>query len=543
MSEKKNIDRLFQEKFKDFEAVPQQKIWDNIAAELQKDKKQRRVIPIWVKLSGIAAILLIGLVAIYPFFNGGDFNVNPVVFDKKENNSDGSKKIKPTETPIGNNPTIINSGENPVTGVESNKDNQDGQVNDSNSSGNESAAAPFNSRNNDNAVVNSAQGAAGNNNRNNRLDGNTTTRNNNTIPNQTPATVAYNKTQNATDNDNDADSKSNSIENITNSDAAERAGVAAISNVTENNSSKSATDSNSDNDGTGGLSPIEKDVITEEAIAEITVDTTATAPENELEKLLQEQLSKKDEEAVADAELTNRWNIKPQLAPVFYNSLSQGSPIDAQFAGNSKEYDNNISYGVGVNYALSKKLSIRSGINTVNLSYATQGIEFYASLNDATPNVRAAAQTANIVVQNQGQANSSFGPVGFATDQMPAQVLSGQMVQQMGYVEVPVELSYALVDKKFGIDIIGGVSTLFLNNNNISVVSVQGYSTNIGEADNLNNVNFSTNVGLGFKYRFWKSFQANFEPTFKYQVNTFNTNSGNFRPYFIGLYSGVSFSF
>jgi hypothetical protein len=30
---------------------------------------------------------------------------------------------------------------------------------------------------------------------------------------------------------------------------------------------------------------------------------------------------------------------------------------------------------------------------------------------------------------------------------------------------------------------------------------------------------------------------------FKYQINTFNQNSGNFKPYFIGLYSGISFSF
>lgn len=117
------------------------------------------------------------------------------------------------------------------------------------------------------------------------------------------------------------------------------------------------------------------------------------------------------------------------------------------------------------------------------------------------------------------------------------------MVQKMGYIEVPLELSYALVNKKFGIDVIGGVSTLFLNNNNIYVTSTQGYNVEVGEAENLNDVHFSTNFGVGFKYRFWKSFQANFEPTFKYQLNTFSGDAGNFKPYFIGLYSGISFSF
>jgi hypothetical protein len=112
----------------------------------------------------------------------------------------------------------------------------------------------------------------------------------------------------------------------------------------------------------------------------------------------------------------------------------------------------------------------------------------------------------------------------------------------MGYLEVPIELSYAIVDKKFGINVIGGVSTLFLNENKITVVS-DGLITNLGEANNLNKTHFSTNVGLGMRYRFYKAFQANFEPMFKYQINTFSKGDGNFKPYFLGLYTGVSYSF
>jgi hypothetical protein len=75
------------------------------------------------------------------------------------------------------------------------------------------------------------------------------------------------------------------------------------------------------------------------------------------------------------------------------------------------------------------------------------------------------------------------------------------------------------------------------------VVSSAGLSTKVGEAANLNDIHFSTNVGVGFKYRFWDAFQANFEPMFKYQVNAYSKDAGNFKPYFIGLYTGISFSF
>ena len=63
------------------------------------------------------------------------------------------------------------------------------------------------------------------------------------------------------------------------------------------------------------------------------------------------------------------------------------------------------------------------------------------------------------------------------------------------------------------------------------------------EADNLNNIHFSTNLGIGLKYGFMKSFEFNVEPTFKYLLNTFSSDDGNFKPYVFGIYSGVSYKF
>lgn len=40
MKNSKNIDRLFQEKFKDFEATPNEKIWKNIESSLQEKEEK-----------------------------------------------------------------------------------------------------------------------------------------------------------------------------------------------------------------------------------------------------------------------------------------------------------------------------------------------------------------------------------------------------------------------------------------------------------------------------------------------------------------------
>ncbi|MBT8323067.1 MAG: hypothetical protein KJO94_06265 [Eudoraea sp.] len=68
-------------------------------------------------------------------------------------------------------------------------------------------------------------------------------------------------------------------------------------------------------------------------------------------------------------------------------------------------------------------------------------------------------------------------------------------------------------------------------------------ATSMGEANNINEVNFSTNVGLGLYYRFTPKMQLNLEPMFKYQLNTFSDAAGNFQPFSLGVYSGLSFKF
>ncbi|WP_051200355.1 hypothetical protein [Flavobacterium subsaxonicum] len=612
MSEKKNIDRLFQEKFKDFEAAPPEFVWDNIREALE-EKKKKRVIPIWIRLSGVAALLIIGLLAGLQIMSGINPNDNPVVIQSPVAQPNQPLQITPSKNPIPNGDSIsdstnsintnpVNSAlvttdgnalENSGTGNTGTPSSKNTIQNSTNPTGSSSATAtnPSAFRNKNNTVAGGSNRNGGNaSNKNNGANKNAKASKYLTNPATGVAENASGSNNNKGNNATNGIIKQGGITNTTS--AVADAGTASQSKsgtnrqggssnstsaVADNSKSQSETNStgnvpqnnnntantgiaatnttgnNSNNVNNSTVTPqqnaIDKTIpLNEQAVAETPVDTTAAAPENELEKLLQEKLNGEKENKGTDLAEgnTSKWKVKPQVAPVFYSSMSQGSPIDGQFANNSKSYENDLSYGLGVNYAVNKRLSIRSGVNTLNLNYATQGVEFYASLNGATNNINARNSNATIVVQNQNSkpgGNTASSPIALFADQLPQETFNGSMVQSTGYVEVPVELSYALLNKKFGIDIIGGVSTLFLNDNNVSVISNQGLTTSVGEAQNLNNVHFSTNVGIGFKYKFFKAFEANFEPMFKYQVNTYSRDNGNFKPYFIGLYSGISFSF
>ena len=252
------------------------------------------------------------------------------------------------------------------------------------------------------------------------------------------------------------------------------------------------------------------------------------------------------EEAVAKNN-SGKWSVGPSLAPVYFNGAGDGSPVGADFTANSKTGNLNLSYGVNVAYEVGKKVKIRSGVHRVNFGYNTNDVVFSSTLQAAASNrianIDYDQNSETILVQSKESAKNNSPVLGakeVAFNEVPS--LEGKMVQQLGYIEVPLEVNYALLDKKFGVDLIGGVSSLFLVNNSVLLESNE-LVTEMGEANNINSLNFSANFGMGLNYHFTPKFRFNVEPVFKYQLNTFSNVSGNFQPYSIGVYSGFTFKF
>lgn len=539
MSDKKNIERLFQEKFKDFEVVPQPKVWDNIEAELKK-KKNRKVIPLWLRLSGVAAILMIGFIVGDGIMRNPSGGENGVVI--KENNQEDSnsqndkngKKLVPMQNPVKNNEAVTNVDSdsnnedlnkkevlrNSGTNAIADEENSIASTSEKNSSKNNilknkgtKSESFISNKSKNNAVAHHSKGKNLNKGKSNALNG--------VALNATNAGNAIAKNQKNT-----YEKELKSSEPIAEKDEFLNEN---IPNTIDRDSYEKQYNKNSQ------IALNTKATIEEQKKDSVAIATTEPNPLEEL--LLQKE---KEKLAVAETKL-NRWQITSNVAPIYFGSTAKGSPINEEFSDNAKEYEKNVSYGIGVNYALNNKWAVRGGINKLTLGYNTNNIVYYAGLPNEPVNTTSSstdvfyAKGSNIIIEDNTAGNTiSFENVAHKTQ--------GQLNQTMGFIEVPVELSYRLLDKKFGIELIGGMSTMFLNENNLSVVS-NGKSASVGEADNVNNVSFSTNIGLGFRYIFWKSFQANVEPKLKYQVNTFSENSGGFKPYFIGIYSGVSFSF
>jgi hypothetical protein len=514
MRNKKHIDRLFQEGLKDFEATPSDAVWGNIESELNKDKEKRRIIPIWWRYAGVAALLLVFLsLGINTFYNTPEENIKQQeVVDTESTNASGIK-----------NETILNENH-----INSNT----------------------NSAISDNAVQKSNANKESKNTHNNNATNNLNTNKNNAIA--TTVTVQKTETNKSTFQ------SSNKTSNIASTNTKEKTQNTTNTDVDND----IARQSSEENNTTNGLITTNKNAVANVAnttqhknIEETIAKNNNDAPEKTL--TIEEALDRAND-IIDDKETQpiDRWSLAANAAPVYYNATGKGSSIDPQFSSNSKTGEVNMSYGVTASYAVNKKLSIRSGINRVSLGYNTNDVVSYQSIGVSTSNANALQNVSNtsnntsissdFTTNNTSSVQTTLISANNLTQKSASSLLktsNTSINQSLGYIEVPLELQYALVNRKFGLHVIGGLSSLFLSNNEVFSETQDGSQTYLGEATNLNKISYSANFGLGLKYKMSQKIDLNLEPMLKYQINTFNNTSGDVQPFFIGVYTGLAIKF
>ncbi len=476
MKERKNIDRLYQEQFKDFEATPKEAIWKNIAAKLEDKKaKKQLVFPLWYKLTGVAASLAIIFAISYTLMDDFNLSTTPtVVFEYDDNNL---PKIK-----IENNPRFKTASKQLEQLIQSNYTFRNQTDKSTSNSPNVLIAEE---------EENYIQQSAG--------------QTNSSEKNSSPAIAKAEFER----------EKNNNEQNEIHEFLIFKKPL--LDQVTENSTFVSKTTPGDENE------KVKEKEKTANAFSEV---------ENEK--------NKESDDLIAENTQNKKIRITTFAAPVFYDNMGSGNSIHSQFANNASSAEVTMSYGINIAYAISDKLKIRSGVNKVSMSYNIEDIAYSAAFS--SNNITSINYNNNAPYEvRTASAPIEAPPSGSRPLSVESNLLSGEINQRFGFIEIPVEVEYNLVNKKFGINIIGGGSGLLLDENMISLNS-ENQNTQLGEANNLNQISFSTNVGLGVDYNLSDSFQLNLEPILKYQINTFK-NTHDVQPYYFGIYSGFSFKF
>lgn len=486
MEDKKNIDRLFQERFKDFEPAAPAGVWDNIESQLDQDKKRPAMIPLWWKIAGVAAVFAVILSV---FLWNTDDRIS----------SDLENKV------VIENPTDSNSTQ------ESDDDNNI-------SSG--AVAQEEDATTNEEVDSDVVQ-------KENR------SRLNNAVANKESRSTAP-KTTSSTQPIVTLEEDDNRIRNQQNAIAQNGNNKNPQENNTTTNDSIDPVNRNDNNSDS---------ISTENAIAQAESKTQANKQEKEstLEEIA---IANTEDTKPEEQTTTKKWSAATVVAPVFANTIG-GSSINDRVSSNRQNTQTDFSYGVAVSYDVNSRWSVRTGVHQVNMNYNTQDISY--GLN-ATTFLLNDAQTTTIFnanAVNPGSNGAISNTPSIPQDLQSANLLTtfkGELSQQLGYVEVPLEVKYRLLDKKFGVSVLGGFSALFLTDNQVFIEN-NGRSLDLGEDRNFNDFNQSANFGLGIDYQFSKSLGLSVEPTFKYQLNALREDIADFRPYTIGVYTGLKYKF
>ncbi|WP_297101482.1 hypothetical protein [uncultured Draconibacterium sp.] len=268
------------------------------------------------------------------------------------------------------------------------------------------------------------------------------------------------------------------------------------------------------------------------------------------------------------------WIIGAQISPGYSShSASHDDTYERNMTYNSDNGGSNVGGGISVQYKTSKRLRVESGIYYAKDGQkADNSFNLFSSRNDNdmlyAPAPGGSYDGTELGFSNVVQTGSSGGGIAMNstagviemesaprgtnisanlenTNNVSAQRLysDGEFSQVFEFVEVPLYLRYSVLDKKVGVELLGGINAGFVIGNNAYLDNNSGVQ-NIGSTADISTLNFSGTLGVGVNYALGKHFSFALEPRLNYYLNSINSNPDvNYRPYRIGVYTGVYYEF
>ena len=254
----------------------------------------------------------------------------------------------------------------------------------------------------------------------------------------------------------------------------------------------------------------------------------------------------------------NRWAVSATATPTYHSQFtSSGNDLAKQIMESDQA---RVSYtgGVGLAYKISSRFSIQSGLYYSSIGQEMSGINAYSGFqaydnSKGGPNFEVLTTNGTVTTSNSDIFLSSYTlPERIITsftkdvfDPVKASLnyVSSTLYQDLSFLELPVIVRYKVIDRKVGINLIGGMSYNFLVKNDVYAVLDEGRYP-VGTTDGLNDVSLSSSLGMGMEYKLSQNLSLNLEPTFRYYLNPFSSaRTAGIHPYSIGIFSGLAYKF
>ncbi len=259
------------------------------------------------------------------------------------------------------------------------------------------------------------------------------------------------------------------------------------------------------------------------------------------------------------------WKMGVNISPGYSSySASHGTTYASNMTYEASDGNSNLSGGLSVQYKANKRWSVESGVYYAQNGQRTgSSPQFYGGRAEASfaPGADEKSyyfNTAVNIANNSLAMNSTAGVIELEAVPKGAEIAAnletagtysnslltkGELSQVFDFVEIPLYLRYLLIDSKMDVEVVGGVNAGLVVGNNAYIDNEYG-EQNIGKTRDISTVNVSGTLGVGVTYALSKHISVAVEPRLNYYLNSINRNAEvNFRPYRVGVYTGLYYEF
>lgn len=261
-------------------------------------------------------------------------------------------------------------------------------------------------------------------------------------------------------------------------------------------------------------------------------DSVQLAELQNLEKGIVSSDNKENVKKSKTSSTAEKWALE-----VFAGIANSENYKNEKTLGNANDSKQGSTYGVKTKYKINKKWAVGSGLKINELGQSVANVSYIKTADNAF------LSTGDYFVQNSTvpQIASTDGYVLVSNATKNAlksdNLQSGNLDQSLRYIEMPVEVSYAIFSKnKASISLnTGGFVGKLISNS----VAIDGNS--LGENINANDFVYGSTLSSTLQYRVYKKTNVFVEPAMNYYVNPLNSQS--FNQFQWGLNFGLNVSF
>ena len=247
---------------------------------------------------------------------------------------------------------------------------------------------------------------------------------------------------------------------------------------------------------------------------------------------------------IAQQEEEASWDFSPAIGTQYavFNALNN----------TTDNTTNPISGGISVSMNSNKRLGFQTGIYYAQLNQESTGSyqpvgsgTFFASdwglLETAAPTEYTSWGAVNIAEPKEESVIASSDSYGDKEASYRMNTPTA-LAQEVAYIEIPMIVRYTLIDKRIGLDLLGGFNNSILVKNNANYER-EG-KTMSAKTEDLKGYNSNSVAGLSLNYSLTEQINFGIEPKLKYYFNNLSeSNDINFKPVVFGVYTGFTYHF